>query len=61
MPGWGIPLNRDLQNFELLNRWSCMDQIFGMGMGIKSKLNLTKLGGATMGVSHPKFKLNLLG
>ena len=31
VPGWRILLNRVLQNFELLNHLSWMNQIFGMG------------------------------
>ena len=31
VPVWGIPLNRVLQNLELLDRQSQMDRIFGMG------------------------------
>ena len=59
VPGWGIPINRVLQNFELLNRYSLIDQIWKW-IDIKNKLNLTKIRGATMVISPqtgpPKFK-----
>ena len=54
LPGWGIPLYRVLQNFELLNRFNWTDQIFGIGrLDIKNTFYLTKIRCSTIGGSPP--------